>query len=346
MKKTAFGLQPEHLRLNTKMTIPSKANIPSISVAVGDALVSTMPATLDKPEIVSPVNGETIFALYGTDTLDLVWTATGDYDGFIVEVSESYDFSPWHTFYYEIDAEETSMDLLTRGNLKNNTLYYWRVCSTKSNICSAWSDIESFLFKYYQYQPFAPVINKLVPDVNVIAPTNGDYRTFVYIKVDYEILQSVSYEWTCTRIDVDDDEDVTDESARLHSSYTEGNPLTYFGTLSKTGPTKKWARFLVPQASELSEDERTRGRTYTITYKAENASGKDTAKCDIVITDNPLKLEDADPTNSQPGQVWMLKGNKAIRINIDGYIKNVTIPKVEGVLPYAENGDVWYDTTI
>ena len=327
------------------MGIPNTLNAPTISVDVGTSILSTMPSTLDEPELVSPVNGETIFALYGENTLDLTWTATGDYDGFIVEVSESFDFSPWNTFYYEVDSSTTTMDLLTRGNLKNNTLYYWHVCSTKNDIASIWSDTESFLFKYYQFKPYAPVVNRLVPDVNVIAPTNKTYRTFVYIKVDYDVLQAVSYEWSCTQIDVDDNETVIDETSRLHSSYTEGNPLTYFGTLTKHGPTKKWARFLVPAASELSEDERDRGRTYTITYTAENASGKAMAKCDIVVTDNELKLEDSDPTNSQAGQVWLLKGMKAIRMNVDGTVKNVTIPKVAGDLDDAETGDVWYDTT-
>jgi hypothetical protein len=328
------------------MAIPNTLNSPTISVSVGTSVLGTMPATLDEPELVSPINGDTIFATYGEDTLDLTWTATGDYDGFIVEVSESGDFHPWNTFYYEVDAEETSMDLLTRGNLKNDTLYYWRVCSTKNYICSIWSDVESFLFKYYQFQPYAPVVNRLIPDVNVIAPTNGAYRTFVYIKVDYDVLQAVNYDWTCTQIDVSDSETVVDETARLHSTYTEGNPLTYFGTLTKTGPTKKWARFLVPRASELSEDKRTRGRTYTITYTAENSSGKDMAKCDIVVTDNPLKLEDEDPTNHQPGQVWLVKGNKSLRMNIDGTAKNITIPKVAGDLPDAEVGDIWWDTTV
>jgi len=90
---------------------------------------------LAAPTLVSPPDNATDVSLNSC----IVWNKVDSVSGYMLEISETSDFS---TTIVSVSVSDTCYDL--SGNLESNTKYYWRVKSLKDGNESVWSTVWSF----------------------------------------------------------------------------------------------------------------------------------------------------------------------------------------------------------
>lgn len=301
--------------LNSQITVTVTADNPTI-VFVSPPLI---------PTYGTPEDGAMIYK-WAYDPVTVTWTDPEDCDWVVVECSLSQEFNPWESWYKEVAAGTQTLDLRTIMNgFRDSQQYFWRLRAVKGYVSSPWTDpAQSFTYRANRYTYPPPAINKLVPATGQVEPR--DTAIPISVSVDYETLQMVTWNWDCSYED------------------GAGNIVNENNRLSPAQQVQ--AVFLTPLSSELTADELETGRTYTLTFTARNEAGTANAKCDILVTNKPMKHENGDKPGNKPGQTWVNVTTKGLRANIAGNLKNITIPKSNGPLADAEDGDTYYDTSV